>query len=271
MPGPFFLTALVLSGCLSLFLSPTEKAERLAAAHGWTKQVVRAGAFDLTGFSRRSTDRSETLTVYIEGDGRAWLSRSRLSGDPTPPDPDVLELAVRHPRGPVLYLARPCQYTVQRPARGCHPKYWAGHRYAPEVVASLSVAIDHAKRVSGTRQLVLVGFSGGGVVAALLAARRTDVVELVTLAANLDHAYWTRLDGLTPLSGSLNPADDADRLQAIPQTHFVGADDDVVSPSVVDAYARRMADRSRTRIVVLSGFDHSCCWVKNWPGLLARR
>jgi hypothetical protein len=270
-PGPFFLAGLVNSACVTYFLSPLEMADRLAASQGWRKHVIRAGEFDLTGFSRLSGTRTDELVVYLEGDGQAWLSRSQQSLDPTPTDPDVLALAVRHPPGDVLYLARPCQYTGGRPARGCHPRYWAGHRYAPEVVASIGTAIDQVKASTGARRLVLIGYSGGGVIAALLAARRNDVAELVTIAANLDHGYWTRLGRLTPLRGSLNPADDTARLQEIRQTHFVGSGDDVVSPRVVDAYVRRMTDRSRTRVVVLKGFDHDCCWVDNWPGLLSRR
>jgi hypothetical protein len=44
-------------------------------------------------------------------------------------------------------------------------------------------------------------------VASLVAARRHDVVRLVTVAGNLDHLAWTTLHGVSPLTGSLNPAD----------------------------------------------------------------
>jgi hypothetical protein len=49
------------------------------------------------------------LTVYIEGDGFAWLSRSQASYDPSPLNPVGLELALRHPLGESAYLARTCQ------------------------------------------------------------------------------------------------------------------------------------------------------------------
>ena len=245
-------------------------ADRVAKDHGWRKSVISAGAFDLTTYSRISNRPTERLTVYLEGDGYSWLSRSQLSADPTPRTPYVLKLAVRHDQGNILYLARPCQYVIERPSRNCHPRFWAGHRYSTEVVDAMDAAVQRFKTTTGVRQIVLVGYSGGGVVAALLAARRTDVAELVTIAANLDQEYWTRADNLTPLRGSLNPADFTRILQNIPQRHFVGADDDVVSPRVVDAYVRRMEDRSRTRVVMLKGFDHDCCWVENWPGLLER-
>jgi len=250
-------------------LSPAERADRLAAGHDWHKRLYRTRHFDLTGYAPAAAG-SDRLVVYLEGDGRAWLSRTRLSPDPTPIQPYTLELAVKHARRGVLYLARPCQYVVRRPSRGCHPRYWSSHRYASEVVAAMGQAIDQAKRARRARRLVLIGYSGGGVIAALLAARRTDVDELVTIAANLDSALWTRLDDLTPLVGSLDPVDFVDELQTVRQRHYVGTDDDVVPASVVRSYIRRLPDRSRTRLIVLEGFDHDCCWIENWPALLER-
>ncbi|GAB2181920.1 hypothetical protein DLREEDagrD3_21430 [Denitratisoma sp. agr-D3] len=49
----------------------------------------------------------------------------------------------------------------------------------------------------GARRLTLVGYSGGA--AALLAARCSDVVRLVTIAGNLDHRAWTRYHHITTL------------------------------------------------------------------------
>ena len=43
----------------------------------------------------------------------------------------------------------------------------------------------------------------------------------MTIAAPLDHAFWTRVMKISPMKGSLNPSDIADRLAPIPQTHFV--------------------------------------------------
>ncbi len=132
----------------------------------------------------------------------------------------------------------------------------------------MNAVINQVKKEIGAGKIELYGWSGGGVVAALLAARRQDVVEIVTLAANMDHELWTRMDKLTPLSGSLNPADLTDVLENIPQRHFVGTDDVVVAPAVVKSYVDRMQDKSRTRIIMLNGYDHDCCWVDNWPAIL---
>jgi hypothetical protein len=49
-------------------------------------------------------------------------------------------------------------------------------------------------------------------VAALVAARRTDVDRLVTVAGNLDPTAWAVYQHIQPLTGSLNPADEVDAL-----------------------------------------------------------
>ena len=129
-------------------------------------------------------------------------------------------------------------------------------------------AIENIKRQVGATSLKLIGFSGGGTIAVLLAARCRDVDEVITLGANLDHAYWTAMERVSPLVGSLNPADFAQTLQNVPQRHFIGAEDVAVNPRVVESYINKMADTSKTKLFILKNFDHDCCWVKNWPQML---
>ena len=121
----------------------------------------------------------------------------------------------------------------------------------------------------GCDRIELIGYSGGGTVAALVAARRKDVIHLVTVAANLDHALWTQQHDIAPLDGSLNPVDLWPRLARIPQVHFVGADDEIVDPSIAAAYRARFPRGSPIRIETIPGFDHHCCWAEQWPALLA--
>jgi hypothetical protein len=68
-----------------------------------------------------------------------------------------------------------------------------------------------------------------------------------------------------------NAADIAAAIQDIPQVHFVGAADDNVPLPVVEAYVAHMDDASSTRIVVVEGMSHNCCWADAWPDLLATR
>lgn len=222
----------------------------------------------MVGYARRAGDPTATISVYVEGDGAAFLDLTTVSSDPTPTRPIGLSLAARDSSRDILYLARPCQYVAGPDRRNCHPVYWTTHRYAPEIIAGMNAAIDQELAARPAKAVTLIGYSGGGPTAALIAARRSDVVRVVTLAGNLDHAYWTRRDGLTPLSGSLNPTDFVTQLAAIPQVHFAGADDDVVTPDVIKSYRSRFPPDAPIRVVVVPGFDHRCCWVEEWPRLM---
>ena len=209
----------------------------LAASAGWRWEYLAAGSFDLAA-AVKPGGQGGTLTVYIEGDGLAYVTRNERSMDPTPTEPVALQLALHHPgNGPVAYLARACQFPTSGRPRNCRDDYWSIARYAPEVVDSAGIALDQLKAAAAPGgHLILVGFSGGGAMAALLAERRSDVVGLVTVAANLDLAQWVSVKHLTPLSASLDPADDAARLTDMPQVHFIGAEDGVVDGSVLRAF-----------------------------------
>ena len=84
------------------------------------------------------------------------------------------------------------------------------------------------------QKVILIGFSGGGVLAAELALRRNDVLALITVAAPLDLEAWTRLHGVSPLvaaspAGALTAAL---AQAAFPQRHLYGARDKVVPPAL---------------------------------------
>ncbi len=240
----------------------------VAEAHGWEGLWVETASFDLLAYRNGAGAEGGPLTVYIEGDGFAWASTAELSDDPSPRSARVLEMAVQDPSGAVAWLSRPCFYLPPDALAGCPSDTWSVARYGEEVVASLDSALDVLKAGAGAGGLRLVGVSGGGTLAALVAARRDDVGALVTVAANLDHAAWTRRHGVSPLAGSLNAADVADAIDRIPQVHFVGADDATVTRADVDPYVARMDAPDLTHVVVAPGRDHACCWTADWPALL---
>ncbi|MCK4507345.1 MAG: hypothetical protein KAU27_02315, partial [Desulfuromonadales bacterium] len=171
-------------------------ADRLAYEKGWLRLDIDAPPFFLKAYLplellQENLSDDKILTVYLEGDGYAWRSRSRPSTDPTPIDPVGLRLALRHPDEQVVYLARPCQFISQEEAQSCETRYWTDHRFSPEVIDSSSRAISELMNMTASKSLRLIGYSGGGAVAALVAAKRDDVVQLITVAGNLDHARWT--------------------------------------------------------------------------------
>lgn len=255
------------AGCASVNV-----AERISHDAGFETELVQTDSFLLqTYFSAPARATASGLNVYIEGDGLAWRTMTQPSADPTPSNPIGLKLAAADSSGrAVLYVARPCQYVVHIDS-ACNISVWTQSRFSEAAVAAIDRAIDLYIERLGATSIHLIGYSGGGVIAALLAARRSDVARLTTLAAPLDHAAWTRLHGVSALIGSLNPVDYAAELAHIEQNHFVGSDDAIVPQSVVYAYLRSLGESPMAHEHLLPEFDHSCCWVEWWRELSSTR
>lgn len=247
----------------------------LATAAGWRWQTIAAGDFDLAAAIRpalRDAGPNNILVVYLEGDGLAYLTPTRPAQDPTPVDPVALRLALSHPgTGPVAWLARPCQYADAWTSRPCASAYWTDARWAPEVVTGVGAALDRLKLESGVAHILLVGYSGGGPLAALLAERRSDVSALVTVAGNLDLKRWVQDHGLTPLDRSLDPADGAAALATLPQIHLSGDHDNIVSQDVARAFLARLPPHAPAQLLTIAGQDHGSNWAAAWPQLSCRK
>ena len=263
------LMGLLLIGCASISTEQRRlQSSKLATDAGWQRITLNAGMFNLAAFLPADQHQAETLTVYIEGDGLAWINASTPSFDPTPIDPLALRLAMLETSGSAVYLARPCQYVGGDDRRGCDVKYWTSHRFAPEVIEATNIAVSHLKARYAANNVRLLGYSGGGAVAALIAARRNDVVQLVTVAGNLDHATWTKQQHLSPLSGSLNPVDARIQLQNIPQRHYIGGKDTVIGELITQSYADGFPANKKPSITIMATFNHHCCWVQIWPDVV---
>ncbi len=266
------ITAALILFCLpacagkDFFRDGRTAARETALAAGFSERSFLTGAFVLTGYARPGP--GDVLTVYIEGDGNSWFNRRTPSTDPTPENCLTLRLAAADPSGKVLYLGRPCQYLPPKALESCPMQYWTSGRYAPEVVDSLSAAVDEAKAEMRARRVRLVGYSGGGTLAALLAASREDVEGFISVGGNLDVGTWVAHHDLTPLTGSLDPADMAVFLKDIPQTHFSGARDRVAPTLVAESYMKRLGETGQARLVVVDGMGHGGEWVERWPELL---
>jgi len=245
-----------------------EKAVHLANQHDWGKVSINTDFFVLQAYLPQVPSKAETLTIYLEGDGLAWVKSTIASSNPTPINPLALKLALLDTNS-ASYLARPCQYITENQSKNCTPKYWTSHRFSPEVILSTNQAIDEIKQKFGAHKLILVGYSGGGAVAALVAAKRHDVIKLVTVAGNLDHAFWTKQQHLSPLSGSLNAADAWKDLQVISQRHYVGGRDSTISEDIAQSYASQFIINKQPSIIVIPNFDHHCCWESIWPSIVS--
>ncbi|MFU8816060.1 MAG: alpha/beta fold hydrolase [Pseudomonadales bacterium] len=204
----------------------------------------------------------QRLHVYFGGDGTPFLGPNMIAADPTPREPFALKLMRLDPKRSV-FLGRPCYHGMMA---GCEPGMWTIGRYSEAMVASMAAATERLIAQRDYASVVLIGYSGGGVLALLVAERLPQVDAVVTVAANLDLQAWTELHGYSPLVTSLDPARLSGSRNGLRQLHLSGEADGNVPPAVHEALLQRLpAAEFRT----LPGFDHRCCWLQLWPQLLA--
>jgi len=254
--------AFFLAACADIprFGGSRPAAEDWAKARGFQPVALATPPFDLLALARLRQAPSETpLTIYIEGDGAAWPRPHLPPADPTPTRPVALALADADRSPAVAYLGRPCQYLSVEALSRCPVDWWTTKRFSSEVLGAYQQALDRLKTKTGHRQLHLVGYSGGGVLATLLAEQRSDVVQLTTIAAPLSLAAWTEWHHVSPLPEAFDPIklDGRARVAAV---HYVGDRDDIVPEPIVRAYVTIRGGDLRQ----VAGADHDCCWLGFW-------
>lgn len=211
----------------------------------------------------RNGHEAPELHVYLEGDGNPWRNGRYPATNPNARKLMALRLMTLDPN-PSVYINRPCYGHREMPTH-CDPRIWTHERYSDEVVSALDTALSQAKRDTEAREIVLIGHSGGGTLAMLLAHRRSDVRAVITIGANLDHRAWTEHFGYLPLSGSLNPADYPELPERVHRWHFAGGRDQLVPAFVTQEAA---AQDKHAGFIMQSTFAHNCCWLDIWNTVL---
>ena len=256
----FWLLAVALPSLLAGCMAPAKRYEALAADFGMERTSIQGDPYPHVVYSRHLREPGP-LHIYIDGDGMPWMGDTPAA-DPTPRHPLMLKL-MDLDTAPAIYLGRPCYhgYAATLP---CKPSLWTSARYSAEVVHSLEAAVRRLIKDDPARSLAWFGYSGGGVLAALLAARFPRSIALVTVGSNLDTAAWAS-HARQDLGASLNPASVLPRLPpSIAQTHLAGSDDRVVPPAI----ARNAIESLGGTLTVVRGYGHACCWEALWPGVL---
>ena len=252
--------ALLVGGALTACQSPLQQLDELAQQHGRRLDTVSGQTFPLLIGEPINPIFSSRIRVYLEGDGRAWATRTQPSLDPSPHDLLVARIAFSDPLESI-YLARPCQFVS---SEACTTALWTDRRYSAEVLASLDQALDAIRQRYHNKDFELIGYSGGGALALLLAATRDDVAQVQTLAGNLSPRYWAQLQQLTPLSGSLEPLDFRERLARLPQRHLLGHADRVIPDEVLQHYQQALGAASCMTALRLQGVSHAEGWETAW-------
>lgn len=243
----------------------SSNVERLAAEQQLVSEVRTGDGYRHRVLTRPSPATVERLHVYIEGDGIPWINGRVPAVDPTPRRAYALELMALDD-WPSAYVGRPCYFGLAGDDT-CATDDWTFGRYSERIVKSLARVVRDLCRQYGSKEVVLIGYSGGGALARLVAADVPQALAVVTLAGNLDTAAWTRAHAYLPLSGSLNPATAAPLPAEVRHVQIIGSADDVVPTSVTDSYRH---SGQQVDVWVYDDFDHRCCWTEAWPGILDR-
>ena len=230
-----------------------------------TRSVVEAGGFRSLIYHARALPgpRDAPLAIFIEGDGVPWRGGMEPSLDPTTGNPLALKLLAQTP-APAAYVARPCYQEMTGPR--CTPERWTLERYSEEIVSSMTEAVRTAAARANARSVVLVGYSGGGVLAVLIAERLDNVsrrhhrrresgYRRVDEASRLSAADW-----LTESCLEHGRASDGRRYI------YMGRATRSCRPRRPPPISR--ASRTRSSKIV-DDYDHVCCWVEQWPTAVA--
>lgn len=257
---PMLIACIAFAGLLCGCSTPSQRYEQRAGDLGLKRTTITSTQWQLAVYDNQAVaDPKGRLHVYFEGDGTPWYG-AIPAADPTPRRPVALELLALDPHRAVV-IGRPCYHNLRDQQR-CDDAQWTSHRYSSEIVESLAQAIPILMQSTDLRSVVLIGYSGGGVLAQLVGARIDHVDAVITIGANLDTQAWSAHHGYLPLSGSLNPARIDGLRDTVHQHHFIGANDTVV-PLVtrVDFFARHRTAKEH----VIDTFGHVCCWTRDWP------
>jgi hypothetical protein len=238
----YLFICLILSSCAGdSSYKRVENMQKLIKGSGFQESITSSDSFFI--FNLNNNGRANVARIYIEGDGFSWKNSRVISKDPTPKNPTAMKLALEDKSPLVIYLARPCQYTIPYGYGAyCKKRVWSSDRFSRKALTSISQVIDKYKKKFDFDYIEVVGFSGGGTIAMLLPTVRNDVEKITTFAGNLDVDKWVKHHGVSPLTGSLNPADFYDELSDIPQVHYVGLQDTVVPPFITHEFAEQMRD-----------------------------
>ena len=263
-------TIISLFGYCSIFLlgcaPPAQNFLETALAYDFKEYTLLGKPFQHKIYTNKQAHQANTiLHVYLDGDGTPWRRQGWIANDPTARNPLILRLMTQD-KQPALLLGRPCYYGLSQ-SLNCEPSLWTEKRYAKNIVDSMATALNNWLKQQQVEKIVLIGYSGGGTLAVLMANKIIAVTKVITFAANLDVKAWSLHHGYPPLNQSLNPINQPPLASHIKQLHFAGAEDDNVPAFVIQNYVKQQL---HAKFEAYPELDHQCCWEEQWKQILTK-
>ncbi len=249
-----FLLVLIITSCGKNGAELRLDAVASARTNGMSEKIYDTSIFKIFSL-QKINDNDSPLHIYIEGDGRAWISRNTLSGDPTPRNSVALQFALKDDSSNIIYLARPCQFIIDNDVN-CESKYWSTARFSKEVIDSYVEIL----RQYNNRKIDLIGHSGGGAVIVLAAAKLDNISSITTIAGNLDHEAFTTTHDITPLSDSENMDNAIKAISHIPQKHYMGGEDKIITKEVFESFRKKLLPDNKASFILVPGATHNKGW-----------
>jgi hypothetical protein len=249
----------ILMSCSLVATSEEQRdaARALISTSGWSEASKTIDGISLfTAY--KSSSFSTSARVYIEGDGSAFTDSSQISNDPTPRPTMFLKLALADESTNVIYVARPCQYLLKE-SPACTFRDWSFDRFNSTQLTRISRVLDDYRNIKGITSFELVGFSGGAAIALSLAAERSDISSVRTIAGNVALAEFIRMHSLEPFSTDADPMLRLGALRRIPQLHIVSSNDKVIPPDLTRYYLKALSSPC-AKLEVVESPSHSRGW-----------
>lgn len=263
---PACFTFLISLGCAQQQVSQSPSLKEMVKSTSMELISIKSTKLPLQAIYNGIKPRNSVLTIYIEGDGHTW-DRDTPSHNPTPIDPIALKMALAQPNGAIAYIARPCQFINVELFSECTPEVWTVEQFNNDAISSISLAIDFLKKIAGAKELILIGYSGGAMVINQIASKRNDVVQIVTVAGNLNNENFIKYHRLNAIKAINSPADEITSLSKIPQVHFSGGRDLITPPELTKTFLDSYPSGSMYEHIIIQDNAHVCCWGNQWPDL----
>ncbi|MGN1091124.1 MAG: alpha/beta fold hydrolase [Alphaproteobacteria bacterium] len=210
-------------------------------------KTVSSGDYTMASWYK-ITKPEQPVKIYIEGDGKAVDSKGGPTSDPTPDSLFLRKIAADDTSPNVVYMARPCQYLM---GSNCSQKDWTTGRFSPKIIDAMTACVNSWKKKAKADKIILIGYSGGAMIASQIAAKQPKSVQkLITVAGILDKDKWSEYHKEEPLTDSLNLK--IDKLKDISQIHYVGAKDEIVPPKMT----YDILGKDNASVVVVKGATH---------------